>query len=191
MVGSGARGEELAVLVDEDDRVIGEAPRSEVRRRNLLHRGTGVLCRNSAGEVYVHRRTDTKDVFPGMYDAFAGGMVASGETYEDAARRELAEELGVVGAELRPLLKHRYRGPALQTWNVVFEAIWDGPIVHQADEIVWGAFLPVAELRGRLEVWKFVPDGLLALRLILDRMGSRQAGRLDPDLRGPAGGGTA
>jgi isopentenyldiphosphate isomerase len=171
MADSGAHGEELAVLVDEDDRVIGTAPRSEVRRRNLLHRGTGVLCRNSAGDVYVHRRTATKDVFPGMYDAFAGGMVASGESYEQAARRELAEELGIVGAELRPLARHRYRGASLQTWNVIFEVVWDGPIVHQADEIAWGAFVPVAELRERLEVWEFAPDSLAALRLYLDRTG--------------------
>ena len=171
MVEAGALGEELAVLVDEDDRVIGAAPRSEVRRRKLLHRGTGVLCRNSAGDVYVHRRSATKDVFPGLYDAFAGGMVASGESYEQAARRELAEELGIVGAELRQLARQRYSGEHLETWNVLFEAVWDGPIVHQAEEIEWGAFVPVAELRGRLEVWEFAPDSLEALRLCLDWTG--------------------
>lgn len=163
-------GEEMTDLVDEDDRVIGRAPRSEVRRRTLLHRGTGVLCRNSVGDVYVHRRTDSKDVFPGMYDAFAGGMVASGESYEEAARRELAEELGVVGVELRPLVKQRYRGPGLQTWNTVFEVVWDGPIVHQASEIAWGAFVPVRELRRKLATWEFVPDGLMALRFYLERL---------------------
>jgi 8-oxo-dGTP pyrophosphatase MutT (NUDIX family) len=165
-----ADGEELTDLVDEDDRVIGRAARSEVRRRNLLHRGVGVLCRNSAGDVYVHRRTDSKDVFPGMYDAFAGGMVASGESYEDAARRELAEELGVVGAELRPLVKQRYRGPDLQTWNMVFEVVWDGPIVPQASEIAWGTFMPVREPRRKVETWELVPDGLMALRFYLDRL---------------------
>jgi isopentenyldiphosphate isomerase len=172
-------GEEMVDLVDEQDRVIGRATRSEVRRRNLLHRGAGVLCRNSAGEVYVHRRTESKDVFPGLYDAFAGGMVASGESYEQAASRELAEELGVVGAELRPLVKQRYRGPDLQTWNVIFEAVWDGPITHQPEEVAWGAFLPVAELRRRLDTWRWVPDGLQALRWFLNR--------LDEVERGPGG----
>lgn len=170
--------EEMVDLVDEDDQVIGRSTRGEVRRRNLLHRGTGVLCRNSAGEVYVHRRTRSKDLWPGLYDAFAGGVVASGESYEDAARRELAEELGVVGVELRPMVKQRYRGPELQNWNVVFEAVWDGPITHQAEEVAWGAFLPVAELRRRLDTWTFVPDGLQALRWFLDRE--------DPGPDGPA-----
>lgn len=58
--------DELADVVDEDDRVVGRAGRSEIRARNLLHRGVAILCRNSRGEIYVHRRTDTKDVFPGM-----------------------------------------------------------------------------------------------------------------------------
>jgi isopentenyldiphosphate isomerase len=179
-------GDEMVDLVDEDDRVIGSAPRREVRRRNLLHRGVAVLCRNSAGEVYVHRRTEFKDVFPGMYDAFAGGVVASGESYEDAARRELAEELGVVGTELRPLVKQRYRGPDLQTWNAVFETVWDGPIIHQPEEVAWGAFLPVAELRRRLDTWRFVPDGLQALRYYLDGLEDTERGskRDHPDAAG-------
>src|SRR4051812_32230641 len=66
--------EELGQLVDEHDRVAGAAPRSEIRARGLLHRGVAILCRNPAGEVYVHRRTTSKDVFPGLYDMWAGGM---------------------------------------------------------------------------------------------------------------------
>ena len=60
--------QEYLDLVDENDNVIGKAPRSEVRARNLLHRGVGILVFNSRGELYVHKRTETKDIFPGMYD---------------------------------------------------------------------------------------------------------------------------
>lgn len=38
------------------------------------------------------------------------------------------------------------------------------------EEIAWGAFMPVGELRQRLESWELVPDGLLALRLYLERV---------------------
>ncbi|MGI8695317.1 MAG: NUDIX hydrolase, partial [Mycobacteriales bacterium] len=64
---------------DPDGRVLGRAPRSDVRAGNLPHAGTGVLVRDSAGRVYVHRRADTKDVFPGLHDCFAGGVVGAGE----------------------------------------------------------------------------------------------------------------
>jgi len=51
----------------------------------------------------MHRRTDTKDVYPGRYDVWAGGCVAAGEDPVDAAHRELAEELGVTGVQLVPV----------------------------------------------------------------------------------------
>ena len=80
--GATSEGDEQVDLIDEHDRVIGQAGRREVRRANLLHRGVGVMCRNSAGQIYLHRRTGSKDVFPGMYDASVGGVVASGERYQ-------------------------------------------------------------------------------------------------------------
>ena len=78
--------EELVDLIDEQDRVIGWARRERIRKLNLLHRGVGILCYDPAGRIYVHRRTETKDVFPGMYDMFVGGAVGRGEA------RDLADK---------------------------------------------------------------------------------------------------
>lgn len=157
-------GDELLDVVDEHDRVIGQATRREVRRRRLLHRFSSVLCRDPAGRVYVHRRTDDKDVYPGMYDMTAGGVLAAGETYLEGARRELAEELGVAGPEPRFLFRHRYRGQENPSWSALFEVTWDGPVHPQASEIAWGAFLTLDELAARLEEWTFCPDGLEIFR---------------------------
>jgi 8-oxo-dGTP pyrophosphatase MutT (NUDIX family) len=157
-------GDELLDVVDEQDNVVGQASRREVRRRRLLHRFSSVLCRDPAGRLYVHRRTDDKDVYPGMYDMAAGGVLAAGETYLEAARRELAEELGVVGPELRFLFKHRYRGQENPSWSALFEVTWGGQVHPQASEIAWGAFLTADELLARLDEWPFVPDGLEIFR---------------------------
>ena len=70
-------GDELLDVVDELDRVVGQATRREVRAGKLLHRFSSVLCRDPAGRLYVHRRTDDKDVYPGMYDMTAGGVLAA------------------------------------------------------------------------------------------------------------------
>lgn len=150
---------EVTDLVDEADRVIGTATRREIRAKNLLHRGVGILVRDPHGRIYVHRRTDTKDVFPGAYDMFVGGMVGAGEAYETAAAREVSEELGVCGP-LRFLFKHRYRGPRNNAWVAMYEVEWDGPIVHQAEEIVWGAWMALDEIVARLGEWTWVEDGL-------------------------------
>jgi isopentenyldiphosphate isomerase len=153
-------GDEWVDLVDAQNRVLGKARRSDVRRRNLLHRGVGILCWNSRNELYVHRRTWTKDVFPGMYDMFVGGVVGAGEPELDAARREIREELGIDGPEPRYLLHHLYEGALNRAWVALHEVVWDGPIRHQTSEVEWGTFLTLKQILEKVEVWSFVPDGL-------------------------------
>jgi isopentenyldiphosphate isomerase len=164
--------EEIVDLVDEEDEVIGHAPRREVRAGNLLHREVAAIVRNAQGEIYVHRRTESKDVFPGMYDMFVAGVVKSGESYEDAVRRELGEELGIEGVEPAFLFKSRYADWDINWWTCGYEVVWDGPIRHQEEEIAWGGFLTEADLLAKLDVWPFVPDGLVAFRRYLDERAS-------------------
>ena len=152
--------EELVDLIDRDDRVIGRKTRRTVRAENLLHRGVGILCTNAAGKIYVHKRTTTKDVFPGMYDMFVGGVVTAGESYEEAAKRELAEELGIAGPTPEYLFHHLYWGPRNRSLVAVYSVEWNGPIRHQASEISWGQFCSLEEITNKLEEWSFVPDGL-------------------------------
>lgn len=76
--------------------------RAEMRAQRLRHRCVYVAVLWE-GRLLVHRRADTKDVFPGWWDIAAGGVVGAGEPWDDAARRELAEELGVAGVPLEPL----------------------------------------------------------------------------------------
>ena len=162
MLGTLARmdpGDELVDVVDEDDRVIGVVPRRELRARNLLHRCTYVFVLNAASEVYVHKRTDTKDVYPGFYDVVTGGVNAVGESYDDCAARELEEELGVTAAPRFRFL-HRYEGPSGRVWGAAYDVTWDGPIHHQASEVVWGAFLPLDEVDALIARQSFCPDGL-------------------------------
>jgi len=152
--------DELVAITDPDGRVSGAEPRWRVRRDNLRHLATGVIVRDRLGLVYVHRRTTTKDVYPGMHDCCAGGVVTAGETPDDAARRELAEELGISGVPLRRLLRAAYADEVTRYHAYVYEVTWDGPISHQAEEVAWGGWMDLAELCERLAdpSWAFVPD---------------------------------
>ena len=111
-------------------------------------------------EILVHRRTDTKDVHPGAYDLFAGGVCAAGESYDDCARREVAEELGVTGADLRFLFRHRYRGPHGQAWGAVYEVTWDGPVINQPEEVAWSDWVTPEELDAMIAEHTFCADSL-------------------------------
>jgi len=167
--------EEQVALVDESGTVVGSAPRSVMRRDNLPHVVVAVLVRDPAGRVYVHRRTETKDVFPGMYDCFVAGCLLAGEEPLSAARRELAEELGVTGVRLESLGSTWFRDELTQHLCHVWATTYAGPITHQADEIAWGTWLTVDELRAHLaaptsptgQLTAFVPDGRALVETLL------------------------
>ena len=106
-MGTAGAADELVDVIDDDGGVVGTVTRAEMRRRRLRHRCTFVIVRSSGGGVLVHRRSDDKDLWPGAWDLAVGGVVGAGEDWEPAARRELAEEVGVTGVELVELGRGR------------------------------------------------------------------------------------
>jgi isopentenyldiphosphate isomerase len=152
--------DEIVALVDEEGRVVGAASRSVVRRDNLRHSATAVLVRDSAGRIYLHRRTATKDWAPGHWDAAAGGVIAAGELPRGSALRELNEELGISTDTLVELGMHLYEDDTVRCFEHAYEVTWDGPIRHQPEEVAEGRWATLAELAVLLadpEV-AFVPD---------------------------------
>lgn len=152
--------DELVALVDPDGNVVGSAPRSVVRRDNLLHAATAVLVRDPAGRIYLHRRSDTKDWCPGHWDAAAGGVIVVGEAPLDAALRELGEELGVTASSLVVLGQHLYEDHTTRCVEHAYEVSWDGPVRHQPEEVAEGRWVTLAELADVLadRDVTFVPD---------------------------------
>jgi isopentenyldiphosphate isomerase len=161
--------DELIDIVDENDRVVGQATRSEAYARRLRHRCVFVLARDPAGRIFVHRRTARKLVFPLLYDMFVGGVVGAGESYDAAAHREAEEELGVSGLPApTPLLKFLYETPEHTWWSAIYEVRCDLPVRPQPEEVAWHAFLTERELGSRLAAWTWVPDGLEAYRRLAE-----------------------
>jgi isopentenyldiphosphate isomerase len=156
--------DELVTIVDERNKVVGAVPRQEMRAGRLLHRATYVLVFNSRGELYLQKRTASKDIFPSCYDVAAGGVVLSGESYEDGAVRELEEELGIKGVPLTQLFDFSYQDKDVRVWGAAYSCVYDGEVVLQEEEIESGAFLPVDEVFRRAESEPFTPDGLYVLR---------------------------
>ncbi len=157
---------ELIAVYDADGTVVGSATRTRMRAEGLWHACGSILVRSGDGErIFVHRRTDDKDVYPGMHDCWAGGVVAAGETPLACAYRELAEELGISGVPLTPLFEMAVELPPVRLHLFAFEARWDGPVTTQESEIADGGWMTLGELREHLAdpSWPFVPDGRLAV----------------------------
>jgi 8-oxo-dGTP pyrophosphatase MutT (NUDIX family) len=159
--------DEIVVIVDEQNNVVGAAPRGEMRAKRLPHRSTYILVFNTGGELYVQKRTMAKDVFPGYYDIAAGGVVLAGESYEQGAERELEEEMGIQGVPLIKLFDFYFEDAHTRLWGCAFSCVHDGAIVLQEEEVESGAFVPVDEILHRSETEHFTPDGMYVLRRYL------------------------
>ena len=157
--------EELVEIVDQDNRPLGGRTRAVMRAEGLTHRAVYVLVSNRHGQLFVQKRTKDKDIYPGYWDVTAGGVVLAGEDYEQAANRELFEELGI-GGELRFLFDHYYQDRGNKVWGRVFLCRHQGPFVLQESEIEDGRFMEVGEILALANRQTVTPDSIeILLRL--------------------------
>ncbi|MEU1726310.1 NUDIX domain-containing protein [Nonomuraea sp. NPDC005692] len=159
---------ELVERVDEQDRVLGVVERAEAVRRRWMHRIATTICRDPTGWILVLRRAEGHVRFPCHYDVMVGGAVGVGESYEDAAARELVEELSV-GVPVRFLFKFLCQDGISPVWFGVHEALVAEPLVPDPSEIAWHSWLAEPDLRRVVDRGPFVPGGREALRRYLDR----------------------
>lgn len=62
----------------------------------LYHLVCEVLVRHTDGDYLLMQRDLKKDIYPGFYEATAGGSALKGENKLDCIKRELFEETGIV-----------------------------------------------------------------------------------------------
>ncbi len=131
----------------QNDRILGYAPRSDVHGNNLRHRAVHILIFDQAGEVYLQQRSRWKDRHSLKWDSSAAGHVAPRESYEETARRELDEELGI-NVPLEKLLKLPASASTEQEFVWLYRGeIRGNPIINRS-EIETGAFFPSAIIDG-------------------------------------------
>ena len=155
-------GRELIDVVDDAGAVTSQVSRREMRARRLPHRSTYVLVFDWRGRLFVHLRTATKDVYPSHWDVCVGGVLAAGESFDDGAARELAEEIGVA-APLVHLFPFRYEDATTIVHGMVYRTTHDGPFRLQPEEIVRGEFVAPGDVLARARRETFCPDGLAVL----------------------------
>lgn len=138
---------ELFVVVDRNDNILNYKTRYECHHnKNLIHRAVGVIVFNKKGNILLQKRNVNKDLFPGFYTISTGGHVGKGESYEEAAKRELFEEIGIK-TKLSYEKKFITETEAETEMNVVFSAYSDGPFNIDKDEIAEVAFFSHEEIK--------------------------------------------
>lgn len=87
--------DELLDLIDENDIIVGTVLRSYAHKHVLAVRAVNAFIKNSKGQLWIPRRTATKNIYPLALDYSVSGCVQSGESYEQGFERELKEELNL------------------------------------------------------------------------------------------------
>lgn len=90
--------------VDENDNVIGPIQREicHNQTKKPWHRTTSIYLFGANGDIYLTRKSKTKDTGAGLLGVSASGHVDFGDSYKETAQRELKEELGL-DTELREI----------------------------------------------------------------------------------------
>jgi len=157
---------ELFDIYDDSGNHIGTAPRSECHGNPALIHCTVhiVVFHPETGDILLQKRRMDKDIQPGKWDTAVGGHLNAGEDFETAARRELAEELGISGKiTLKHLFDSKIRND-IESENVrVFAITSAGAFIFQRSEIDEIRFFSAAELED--EAWRenFTPNLLTEL----------------------------
>ncbi len=154
--------------VDENNRVIGKAPRGEVHRKGIWHRAVHIILTNSKGDILLQKRSMTKDLYKGYWTDAAAGHVTYGQSYESAAKRELKEELGI-DVKLEPLfIVKKYTGNDNE-FVKVFSARHDGPFKINKDEVDFVKFFSYGEVLQMMKKEKFTPATIVIFEEIRKR----------------------
>lgn len=102
--------QELVVLVDEQNKILGTMPKDEVHHvRTPLHRAFSCFIFHASDKrLLLQQRSGKKKTWPLMWSNSCCGHPALGESNLDAARRRLTYELGLYPIFLEEVAPYRY-----------------------------------------------------------------------------------
>mgnify|MGYP001594992700 CR=1 FL=1 len=144
--------DELVDVVNENDKVIGQEWKSVCHKEGILHRISAVFIFNDEGQLLLQKRA-AKKLGGGLLDHSACGHLKTGESYEDGAKKELNEELGIdvpikLFSKNIPLEKStRYKGRVIHHKLALFTGHHNGPFKIQEEELESVEFLDLETIK--------------------------------------------
>jgi len=158
--------DELLDIVDATDAVIGQNWRSVLYQEGACNfRVVNAFLKNSAGRLWIPRRSVKKRIFPLCLDMSMGGHVSSGESYEDAFTRELMEELNIYVRQI----EHRVLGKlspyqhGVSAFMIVYEMCSDMTPEYNTDDFCEFFWMTPQEVLAALEKGDKAKDDLARL----------------------------
>ncbi|MBW2992396.1 NUDIX domain-containing protein [Candidatus Woesearchaeota archaeon] len=165
---------ELLDIVDEFDNVIGQDSKENKFSKELISRNVAIFVIDDDKKLLITKRSPTKKSFPNRYDLAACGNVTAGETYEEAAKREMIEEIGIE-CEIKLLDKifneFEENDKILRYFTAIFIAYYHGDI-NLNEELVELKRLTVKEVEDLINKDKelFTPGFIKDFLKVKDKL---------------------
>lgn len=120
--------EEQVILVDKQDKVLGQMAKQEAHEKGVLHRAFSVFIFNDKGEMMLQRRADSKYHSPGLWSNTCCSHPRLGETNVEAGERRLQEEMG-------------FSVPLKEKFSFIYKAQFgNGLTEHELDYVLIGHY---------------------------------------------------
>lgn len=159
--------DEMLDILDEKGRVLGQAPRQQVHGNpNLIHGVVHLHVVDKQNRLFLQKRSETKDLYPGLWDTAVGGHIDSGEKVQQALLRETREELGFTPQQVQPLFTYLMRNEWESELVHSFKTVHEGSIEPNPAEISEGRFWTAFEIEKFLGQNLFTPNFEQEFRLL-------------------------
>ena len=146
-------------LVNEEGETIGKATRQECHSGSKqLHPVVHLHIFNDKGDLYLQKRSMTKDIQPGKWDTAVGGHVDYGEKVEEALRREVREELGITEFTPEFITRYVFESSIEKELVNTFRTVYNGIITPDKEELDGGRFWSIEEIKANLGKNVFTPN---------------------------------
>jgi len=163
------------VYVDSSDTVIGSGSIQHAVENGIIRRVSRILIFNPQGEMLLQQRSATIS-YPGLWNNSASGHVDVGETYLEAAVRELEEEMGIKDTPLSEIGKFygdEQDGAFIRkAFNTIYTGMFDGIPVIDENEVSGAEWMPVPALKKWIDekLEEFTPGSVDAFRYYFDSL---------------------
>lgn len=144
------------VVVNRQDQVLGTKGKKACHTlKGILHRGFSVFVFNQKGEVLLQKRSFQKELWPGFWSNTCCSHPKPGESYLQAGKRRLKQELGF-SCQLKYLGKFYYRAVCQKAGSeneicAVLLGKYDGPVKPNPREVAAIRWVNLEKLKKDLK----------------------------------------
>lgn len=161
------RASEMVPVVDAHGIVVGQASRAWCHSGSkALHPVVHLHVLNRNCELYIQKRSMSKDLLPGYWDTAVGGHVGYGESILEALYREAGEELGLYDFNPVSLTSYVFESETERELVNSFAAIGSFDIRPDRSEVADGRFWPFPDIEAHMGHSVFTPNFELEFRKV-------------------------